>query len=189
MTYDEMLMEEADKLLGFGNEYGAVIAIENIVNGVNVNEAAGEGYGDTGANSIKTDADKNAGAKKDVEREIKRDTNEVAEKKKFNNAIKALTVAASAVAGGSAATAVQSGGKTAGIVALASAVVTAAGALAQQVHDKTKVQKIKADSLEKIDNKLEDITVKLNTAGPGEKRDLLVARDALKKAKSEIATM
>ena len=202
MTYDEILLEDADKLLSFGNEYSAVIAVENAVAGIPVNEgdvvafrrggSSGYGYGDTGLGSRhreSDDVDKRNAIKRKVEDESDDAKDEVADEKKFNNAIKALTAAASAVTGGAVATAAQGGGKTAGIVALASAVVTAAGAIGQQLHDKHRVQKIKADSLDKLDEKLDDITVKLNTAGPGEKRDLLVARDALKKAKTEITKM
>lgn len=197
MTYDEILLEDASKLLSFGNEYNAVIAVENAMNGIMITESDIEdeiagGYGDTGTGNRSretSDAEKRNATKTKALRDAKKAVGNVQGEKKLNNAIKALTAAASAVLGGSVAAAVNGGGKTAGIVALASAVTTAAGAIGQQVHDKKRVQEIKADSLDKLDDKLEDITVKLNTAGPGEKRDLLVARDALKKAKAEVARL
>lgn len=199
MTYDEILIEDADKLLCFGNEYASVIAVENAATKLfSVNEGS-DGYGDTGTGNTPSVADETRdrhNTRSRVESDVNSIKDDVGDTKKFNHAIKALTAAAAAVTGGAAATAVNavknsdSGtGKTAGIVALASAVVTAAGAIGQHVHDKHRVQKLKADSLEKLDDKLEDITVKLNTAGPGEKRELLVARDALKKAKNEIVKL
>lgn len=207
MNYDEMLFEDADKLLCFGNEYASVIAVENAASDIlPVNEVSydrniddDEGYGDTGTGhrkSIKDEADDRNVIKKHVESDVDSERNDIEDTKKFNNAIKALTAAAAAVTGGAAATvasAVKNNdggtGKVAGIVALASAVTTAAGAVGQHLHDKHRVQKLKADSIEKLDDKLDDITVKLNTAGPGEKRDLLVARDALRKAKRDIVKM
>lgn len=215
MNYDELLFEDADKLLCFGNEYASVIAIENAAYDIlPVNEVSydrniddddddddgiNRGYGDTGVGhkkSITGEAKGRNKIKKEVESEVEGDKTNIEDTRKFNNAIKALTAAAAAVTGGAAATAANAvknsdggTGKVAGIVALASAVTTAAGAVGQHLHDKHRVQKLKADSIETLDDKLDDITVKLNTAGPGEKRDLLVARDALRKAKREIVKM
>lgn len=206
MNYDELLFEDADKLLCFGNEYASVIAVENAAYDIlPVNEVSYDrniddnGYGDTGTGhrkSINDEIIERGREKQEAESDADSEVTNIQDTKKFNNAIKALTAAAAAVTGGAAATAVNAvknndagTGKVAGIVALASAVSTAAGAVGQHLHDKHRVQKLKADSLETLDDKLEAITVKLNGAGPGEKRDLLVARDALKKAKRDVARM
>lgn len=216
-TYDETVFEEADMLLHFGNAYDVVIEVANGTFVIQEDSFDwGTSGGQQGPPRNLTPGEERERVKRQAQNFAEDKQDDVKKEKNINHAIKALTAAAAAVTGGAVVKSVTNmaakaaskasnaanaaadaaggaaksgGGNVANIVALAAAVVTAAGAVGQHIHDKERVQKIKADAVDELDEKLDDITVKLNEAGPSEKRNLLVARDALKKAKNSVIKM
>lgn len=113
---------------------------------------------------------------------VKKQVNEAKQKKNVNDALKAATMLAAGVAGGTIA------GTDSGIAKLVTSGITASLAAATAAHDKFSVKNSKENLSSQISNTLEEVDGAINSS-KGEKRSLLLVRDALKKALKDVATM
>ena len=113
---------------------------------------------------------------------IKEKVEDAKKKRNVNHALKAATMLATGVAGGTIA------GSDSGVAKMVVSGITASLAAATALHNKFAVKNEKENLASEISNTLEEVDGAINSS-KGEKRSLLIVRDALKKALKDVSAM